>query len=282
MNNELEMQLPENLEIYREKIEETIEPYLQITLTESNKLDWWQSKFGGLPYLPKDYEYPKNSNGEYLYLIAQINFEQAPHLEGFPEEGILQFYILADDTYGMKFGSTESVESFREGILLNAQQDNFRVIYFPKINLSADELITDFSFLPTIEELDYLFPIEGCCAIDFTLQLSPISITDYQFSIFPTDSFSNPNYESLYDQYYDDISHGGHQIGGYPNFTQDDPRSLLEDDEDPYILLFQMDTDSNDSIDIMWGDCGICNFFIKKSALEKLDFSQVLYNWDCG
>ena len=32
---------------------------------------------------------------------------------------------------------------------------------------------------------------------------------------------------------------------------------------------------------IMWGDCGVCNFFINKDKLKNLDFSDVLYNWDC-
>ena len=32
---------------------------------------------------------------------------------------------------------------------------------------------------------------------------------------------------------------------------------------------------------IMWGDCGGCNFFINKDKLKNLDFSDVLYNWDC-
>lgn len=55
----------------------------------------------------------------------------------------------------------------------------------------------------------------------------------------------------------------------------------LSEDE-PYILLFQIDSDSNDNgFEIYSGDNGIANFFIKRSHLEKLDFSQVLYNWDC-
>ena len=45
-----------------------------------------------------------------------------------------------------------------------------------------------------------------------------------------------------------------------------------------YILLFQMDSKGNKSIDIMWGDGGVGNFFIKQSALQKLDFGRVLYN----
>jgi len=32
----------------------------------------------------------------------------------------------------------------------------------------------------------------------------------------------------------------------------------------------------------MWGDCGVGNFFINIEDLKNLDFSDVLYNWDCG
>ena len=52
--------------------------------------------------------------------------------------------------------------------------------------------------------------------------------------------------------------------------------------EDQSILLFQMASDSSNKIDVMWADGGIANFFINRSHLKKLDFSQVLYKWDCS
>ena len=32
---------------------------------------------------------------------------------------------------------------------------------------------------------------------------------------------------------------------------------------------------------IMWGTMGVANFFIRKEDLEKENFEEVLYNWDC-
>ena len=55
---------------------------------------------------------------------------------------------------------------------------------------------------------------------------------------------------------------------------------MLEDKE-PYVLLLQLDSEDNNEIEILWGDSGICNFFINQSALSQLDFSDVFYNWDC-
>ena len=49
---------------------------------------------------------------------------------------------------------------------------------------------------------------------------------------------------------------------------------------EPYELLFQMISD--DDADIIWGDMGVGNFFIQPSALRNLDFSQVIYSYDCS
>jgi uncharacterized protein YwqG len=32
---------------------------------------------------------------------------------------------------------------------------------------------------------------------------------------------------------------------------------------------------------VSFGDSGVANFFISPSDLERLDFSRVLYTWDC-
>lgn len=72
----------------------------------------------------------------------------------------------------------------------------------------------------------------------------------------------------------------GHKIGGYPAFTQWDPRK--EDTKYDFLLL-QLDSEfGNGDEKIMWGDAGICGFFINRQRLRDLDFDDVIYNWDCG
>ena len=91
----------------------------------------------------------------------------------------------------------------------------------------------------------------------------------------------NPEIE---DEYLEISPSFDHKIGGYPDFTQEDVRkysSKSDRQQKPDILLLQMDTDGNETVDIMWGDTGVGNFFIDESALRELDFSKVLYNWDC-
>ncbi|MGK7924482.1 MAG: YwqG family protein [Spirulina sp.] len=260
-------ELPALLESVKETIEATLQPYIAIEPALVSETTWTQSKFGGLPYLPQDVEYPKTPEGDYLFLLAQINFADVPPLENFPSRGILQFYIASDDLYGMDFDNMN-------------QQSGFRVLYFPEVSDRADNLVTDFSFLPEPDDL----PMESGVIyhINFTIDVAPMGDSDYQFEVTFKPKFDNRSedeYWEFVEEYEDFFEGGSHQLGGYPDFTQSDPRENIDSPE-PYRLLLQIDSTDDDKI--MWGDAGIGNFFIKLSALKNLDFTDVLYNWDCG
>ena len=51
------------------------------------------------------------------------------------------------------------------------------------------------------------------------------------------------------------------------------------------MLLFQLDSQLAENRGepdlVLWGDCGVGNFFISREALKKRDFSRVGYHWDC-
>jgi uncharacterized protein YwqG len=276
MNYKLESPLSPELEKYRNRIEATIKPYIEIKTQNHDAVNWWQSKFGGFPYLPKGFEYPKTAGGKYLFLLAQLNFDEVPPLDGFPDRGILQFYIADDDLFGLDFGNLADLDN-------SIVEDGFKIIYFPQPDLNVDHIITNYDFLPSPE----YFPLDGCCSLQFTKKYAPITTSDYQFTEFLGSEIIDElfmNYE-IEDEYLE-ISHSFcHKIGGYPDFVQYDVRehsSKCDREQQPKILLFQMATDCNDTVDIMWGDGGVGNFFIDETALRNLDFSKVLYNWDCG
>lgn len=62
---------------------------------------------------------------------------------------------------------------------------------------------------------------------------------------------------------------------GYPGFCQYDPRDIGDGRD---VLLFQLVSESKH---VSISDYGIMNFFINEHDLKTLDFSNVLYNWDC-
>ena len=272
MQTKLDVELPNELLVFKERIEETIQPYIEIKANFESDLRLWQSKFGGLPYLPRGFEYPRDVKRRVMFLLAQINFSEIPKLDGFPETGVLQFYIRSGDhLYGANFDDL-------------TKQDGFRVIYFSKVIEDESKLVTDFSFLPKHDFLPWQEP----CSLTFTRRYAPISAVDYQFErrIFGQDAAESTDempkryaeYE-LYGAYEKLFPSAGHKLGGYPYFTQYDPRIGERYRDKNYMLLFQMDTDGE--ADIMWGDSGVGNFFIQEQELEKRNFSKVLYTWDC-
>lgn len=264
----LEVDLPSELLIYKDKIESTIKPFIEIKAKAENNLSLWQSKFGGLPYFPKSLQYPIDSKGKAMFLLAQINFSETPKLASFPEKGILQFYISnGSDMYGACFESP-------------AKQEDFRVLYFPEVIEDEHLLVTKFDFLSKPDML----PIEKQSSLTFNLKLAPMPVVDYLFEPIILNTSKSKyelykDYQTVYEEHEKLFRSEGHKIGGYPYFTQNDPRDSETYKGKEYILLFQMDTD--DEAGIMWGESGVANFFITEQDLASKDFSRVLYNWDC-
>ena len=80
------------------KIYEVLPPKLAVLLEcVDEETDIWDSKVGGVPYYPKKIEYPSGTFriDEHLYtkdsmlpmmFVAQLNLEQLPQLDGYPEK----------------------------------------------------------------------------------------------------------------------------------------------------------------------------------------------------
>ncbi|MBW8308792.1 MAG: DUF1963 domain-containing protein [Candidatus Paracaedibacteraceae bacterium] len=231
----------------------------------SRPLECWESKFGGLPYLSKEFPYPKNNKGEPLHLLAQINFMDMPRLDHFPLDGILQFYIDADDVYGMDLDGENS--------------SGFKVIYIPyytEDNFHYDKDYSNKSDLSFLKTPEY-FPIDCEHKISFFRTFKPISCSNPDFSSCFAEYINQdelePDFYELYSSLINDSNI--HQIGGYPSFTQEGP-SYLKERKD-LILLLQIGHDQK----ISFGDAGIATFFIERKDLINLNFSNVLYYWDC-
>jgi uncharacterized protein YwqG len=233
----------------------------------------WQSKLGGKPWLPLGSSLPTTDDGKVLTFLAQINFGEMPPIDGFPTQGVVQFFIFGDDFYGANIDS-----DFNEDAL--SLQRHFRVIYWPDANAATPQVAV------RIEAAEALpFDPEVECALLFDAVEAPMSAGDVGISaLLGMDPYQiGTEYAKakgvddgeVVDAVFDYLDGMGHKVGGYPGFTQADPR--IENSE--YILLFQLDTD--DDVGMMWGDTGIANFFIPRDNLRRGDFSRVIYNWDC-
>lgn len=251
--------------------------HIELSKEEPSLFD---SKFGGIPYLSKNEDIPVNNQGKQLKLLAQINFNDIKNANIFPKEGILQFYIYSDELYGADFDNL-------------TLQNNFRVIYHENVDFAINKSDIEkkiYNYKIAEEEED--FPIEGEFKLDFILSKEGITASDYRFEkifieeynkYFP-DNTTDALYDledDIYDELLDEHNSGGHKIGGYPFFTQEDPRDYKNLNEFDTVLL-QIDSEFDEiDTDIMWGDSGVCNFLINSQDLKNKDFSKIIYNWDC-
>ncbi len=253
----------------------TAKPCFSLVPDFDNKPGITDSKLGGLPYWPADMPYPEY-DGVKMSLLAQINFSDMEESELLPNEGILQFFIATNSNhiYGVNFKTPDL-------------QECFRVVYHPSIKTPVD------IEAPRLEECENS-PLRLEVALDIEPALSFININESEFNIIfktvvaklfqnnePGEFFEFFNNEEMcaIEQALMFSPTPGHQLTGWPKFTEGDPRKQ-EQQEQFNTLLLQLGSQFTDDGELlMWGDMGIAQFFIPEENLLQCDFSQVLYTF---
>ena len=255
----------------------------------------FDSKMGGIPYFPKNMEYPTvragEDKGKPLYLLAQLNFGALPKIEGFPSEGILQIFAGYDhydddDMFGMDYDDS-------------TDQNAFRVIYHEKVITDPEKLMTA-ADLPKFRDDERNYPFKGefkliteepiMCSVSYDEARYNKAISDAYSAVFGGEIdgvWSRGEVKGLYqtDRRLDNVMNTlsdaeckGTHLGGYPIFVGNDPR-VEEGLEDHTVLLFQSYGDNIDDWINWGGNGGIAHFFITPEDLENRDFSNVMYTW---
>ena len=240
----------------------------------------FDSKVGGLPYWDPAKTYPTDSKGNKMHLLAQINFDQDKAESPLPQSGMLQFFIGGEEMYGLDLDHP-------------TEQKDWRIVYHEKVDASVTAETVEAMGIPSNngddEEVDS--PVFRSCVFrlvkketwltpdhwerfdELTLEVAKdlFGETDAESA---NEVFGEDQYALLEEEYfYSENS----QLLGHPFFTQEDVR---EEGSRYNTLLFQLDSETVDDV-VMWGDSGVGNFFINAEDLKRLDFSNVLYNWDC-
>jgi len=280
-----DLKLLEKLEQFKA---ESKQQAIRLTAQRSDRTTATSSKFGGLPYLPKNFVYPTDAQGNPLKLLAQLNFGELPRLADFPMSGILQFFVLFDDIIGLNLDNL-------------AKNDKHKIIYHEKI-LPENQQMTDFPKIKYVgkysEEDGFpFFPFED----EFLLtgELIDIcihpSVCDFDDKFLPFCEKHNIKYDVSDAETFDEIQEmlyeiledeDQHLIGGYPSFCQGDPRNIYGNEKllkyDTLLLKISSDYSQKKPKDhISWADSGVANFFVNFADLKNLKFDDVLYTWDC-
>ena len=246
------------------------------SVSASKEIKITDSKIEGIPYIPIGRKIPTNSKGQQFMFLAQINCEDLKGLEDFPQEGILQFWILGEDLLGLDFDDYTN-------------RDGFDVIYYEKIEdyYSEDEFVEMYN--PYKFDLKYMETLIASepCKMKFSLEKQKESfnyeLLDNLFKeVLEEENIGFNEKDKLYeeveklydDEFYEEIV--GTKCNGFPYFTQWEPR----DDEQMKeydTSLFQIDSGK----EVMIGDSGVMHFFINREKLKNKDFSDIFYHWDC-
>lgn len=261
------------------------------------------SHLGGVPYLPHGQAYPMGADGQTLWLCAQINFAQMPPMDGFPREGILQFF-LSDWHYDGGFGLYS--EDFAA-----LTQHQWRILYHPSIDETVTLEACQAKMPCSWEEASDLWrtPTEPLRMEFLPVTQEGISDSENLFRTLFAKALSTrlpgadpedylpyalwgetPEEEAILRTLRAQCNIGGCKIGGSPRYEQDDPREYSQESgkalEEWDTLLFQLDDDTftfpaGDEIDLDLNG-GTLNFLIRSEDLRRRDFSQVLAQWSCS
>lgn len=228
------------------------------------------SRLFGPAFLLEDEDWPRGKNGKTLDFLAQLNLADCDGLEGYPQSGIVQFFIARNDLYGANFEDLLRGDYLVRYLSADADGSLHEAPHKEDYDQSG---IDDFSPAYSLESR-----LRGVSlvpeVIEDMIDLSHFEASKRFFGL-PKQYDLNPLYE-IVDELQTKRSQG-HHTGGYPAFIQTDIREYGQYLEYDHVLL-RLTSDDH----LMWGDVGECVFMMPSKDLAQGDFSRVVYSWDCS
>ena len=244
------------LELFKKKTERKCYTYEE---SIEENLGIFDDKIGGHPYLPKSINYPKNSKGQNMALLLQINLSKY-ELDGFPNKGIFEIFHEIDPG--------------------NGRTSEYKIFLF-------DE---NLEYQTKFPEIDYSgFFCEKPIKLTFKEDISYMNQFDNNFE--PTvlkciEEITKEKFENLnnfYEEYNIDEfdfldkfeTHGFAQygLGVWPDFIQEDTRDEQTKD---YVNIFGFTSSEN----IFFNDCARGWILIDKNDLKNGKVEQAIFEYD--
>lgn len=236
---------------------------------DESSLPLGQSKIGGVPDLPEDWDWPTFDNKP-LAFLAQVNLSEIPdniEREALPKTGILYFFSV----YGWQQDDGDlhpDLEWDRSG-----EAGFSQVLFLANTHLSLKRRGKP-SGIRTF----------NAAAVEYLSTLSIPRASAYcRDPVMTVLGWTEEEYEN-FDNFYFDLARindkalgypGEHQLLGYAGVIQN---AVTQPDTR---LLFQVASDYYNT-GMEWGDGGIIYFIIQQVDLEQQDFSNITSDFQCG
>lgn len=246
------------------------------------------SKLGGKPYLPKDFSWPRfldEDDERPLSFLCQINLSDVKQYDQdglLPRNGLLHFFY---DCAAFRWGFDPEDKGCA------------RVFYFENTDGFAP-----MAWPEGIEE-DYIVPE---MPVRFSNRKSYPRFEELE--IYSNMDCDFEDYDEVLEKLGVDLDAEDHKLLGYADIIQNemltecerasrglysgDPESYQNTPEDEeiaiaksakdWMLLLQLSTLEKDGWELMWGDCGMLYFYIKKQDLAQKRFENAWFSLQCG
>ena len=250
-----------SFENYDQKIENLITEYKQLTekkcyeiVTINESPDILDDKISGIPYLPIGEQYPKDSEGNPMSLLTQINLKK--HFsENFPNKGILEFFWKKEIEDTLEY----EIRYYDEN--LEYQKD------LPLIKDHGD--LAEKPYKIEFKKIKEYMPISD-------INFNDVFCSLYKKYFNKDVKFYNEidGINDIFNKLNNFLNQPTGSIGGY-TYMIEDPIEDAEMKE----CLFKIDSSLGD---ICIGNAGNINVIIHVDDLKNAKFEKAEVYWDCG
>ena len=257
------------------------------------KLPVGASKFYGMPDLPADFDWPYYKGTDFedvtknrpLAFLAQINLGEAAQYDRtglLPKTGVLSFFY---ETMSMEWGFEPGHKGYA------------RVYYFKE----TEQLVS--TAIPA-ETKEWSVGERALTFADAVSLLSSFAYSRRSGKEVDWDTYNELRAEFGYDVaahednpmkmlgYADEIQNEmepecelySRGIDGdvQEELSEEEEAELVRNAADRWVLLFQMGTVADEDTELMYGDCGLIYFWIRKEDLAARNFDRVHLILQCG
>lgn len=246
------------------------------------------SKLGGLPYLSKDFAWPRFADEEMerpLSFLCQIRLADVKPCDQdglLPETGMLYFFY---DCEAFRWGFDPEDKGCAR-VFYFEDTDGFAPMAWPEgidegyvVPEMAVRFVQKKSY-PMYEELEFHSSVD-CEWEDYDEVLEKLGM-DMDAENHKLLGYANIIQNEMLSEC-ERVSRGLYcgDAESYQHTSEDEETAIMRGAKD-WTLLLQLSTLEKDGWELMWGDCGMLYFYIKKQDLAQKRFENVWFSLQCG
>lgn len=274
---------------YKESLLKEIQPSIRLKTTGKLCNELGKTKLGGSPDLPKtiSWETSKYDNTP-LSFLGQVNIKEVKdvdELNFLPDEGILYFFFNLDSGDDGNVIFSKEVKELERATPPEEFKEQKKSFFKRLLTGKSKKRILKESEVEIFK--DYNFPSWD------SLRLERIQ-KETGTNIKPIDAFKEGIFENQYDEGETETTSNHHLIGNYDGIQNEFHElnfidyEIKDFDNLPtaeiekalkWKLLFQFDSDNN--LEISYGDWGRIYFFIHEDDLRNEKFDNIKISADC-